>query len=164
MPMLVSGLIAGLVLGMIAGGNWRNLQTVEFRFWPALVVGAVARLAAPLLGALALAASVIGLVLVGAVAILDRALPGAWLLAGGALLNALVTIFNGGMPVDPGALSASGKPAPNDGLHVLLGPETRLPFLGDVILAPVVNNIYSAGDVLLAAGGFWMAFRILRRR
>ena len=164
MPMLVSGLIAGLVLGLISGGNWRNFQTVEFRLWPALAMGAVARLAAPLFGALALAAWVLGLVLVGLVAILNRALPGAWLLAVGAFLNAVVTIFNGGMPVDPGALAASGKPAPNDGLHVLLGPETRLPFLGDVILAPVLNAIYSAGDVLLAVGGFWMAFRILRRR
>jgi hypothetical protein len=61
-------------------------------------------------------------------------------------------------------LAASGKPTPADGLHVILGPETRLPFLADILLAPVINNIYSVGDVVLAIGGFWMAFRLLRQR
>jgi len=71
---------------------------------------------------------------------------------------------NGGMPVDPGAIAASGKAAPSDGLHVLLGPETRISFLADVLLVPLVNNIYSVGDVLIASGGFWMSFRLLKHR
>ncbi len=108
--------------------------------------------------------SLAGLLLVGLVAILNRALPGAWLIGLGSLLNAIVTLVNAGMPVDPGALAAAGKPAPSDGLHVLIGSDTRLPFLADVLLVPVVNNIYSLGDVALAIGGFWMAFRLLRRR
>ena len=58
----------------------------------------------------------------------------------------------------------AGKPAPADGLHMILGPETRLPFLADILLVPVINNIYSVGDVVLAIGGFWMAFRLLKRR
>ena len=68
------------------------------------------------------------------------------------------------MPVDPGALAVSGKPPPSDGLHVILGPDTRLPFLADVLLAPIENNIYSVGDVVLAIGGFWMTFRLLKQR
>jgi hypothetical protein len=47
---------------------------------------------------------------------------------------------------------------------VLLGPDTRLPLLADVLLAPIVNNIYSVGDIVLAVGGFWMAFRLLKQR
>jgi Family of unknown function (DUF5317) len=162
--MLVSGLVAGFVLGLATGGDWRNLQSFNFKFWPGLAAGVLARAAAPLLGGLALVTSLAGLLLVGLVAILNRALPGAWVIGLGALLNALVTFVNAGMPVDPGALAASGKPVPSDGLHVLIGPDTRLPFLADVLLAPVVNNIYSLGDVALAIGGFWMAFRLLKRR
>jgi len=164
MPMLVSGLVAGLILGLAAGGHWRNLQGFELKLWPGLFAGVVARAVAPFVGGLALVMSLAGLVLVALVAVANRALPGTWLIALGSSLNAVVTFANAGMPVDPGALAASGKPAPLDGLHVMLGPDTRLPFLADVLLAPVVNNIYSVGDVVLAIGGFWMAFRILKHR
>ena len=164
MPMLVSGLIAGLVLGLASGGNWRNLAKVNLTLLPALIAGVIARIAAPFLGGLALTASIVGLVLVAVVALANRALPGAWLIACGALLNSFVTLVNGGMPIDPGILALSGKAPPSDGLHVILGPDTRLPFLADVLLIPVINNIYSVGDVVLAIGGFWMVFRLIRSR
>jgi hypothetical protein len=164
MPMLVSGLVAGLVLGLASGGNWRNLAKVDLSLLPALIAGVIARVAAPFLGALALGASIAGLLLVAATALANRGLPGAWLIALGALLNSLVTLVNRGMPVDPGTLVVSGKGPPADGLHVVLGPDTRLPFLADVLLIPVINNIYSVGDVLLAIGGFWMVFRLTRSR
>lgn len=164
MPMLVSGLVAGLILGLMAGGNWRNLARLDLRFWPALLAGMIARAAAPFLGGLALTASIAGLALVGLVAVLNRALPGAWLIGLGALLNGFVTFINGGMPVDPRALNLSVKGPPADGLHVILGPDTRLPFLADILLIPVINIVYSVGDVVLAIGGFWMVFRLVRSR
>ena len=163
MPMLVSGLIAGFVLGLASGGNWRNLQRFELKLWPALALGVIARAAAPLVGSFGLIASIAGLLLVAFVAIANRLLPGALLIALGSLLNALVTTINRGMPIDPGALAALGKPPPADGLHVILSPDTQLPFLADIFLVPVLNNIYSIGDVALAIGGFWMTFRLLRR-
>jgi hypothetical protein len=79
-------------------------------------------------------------------------------------LNAFVILANGGMPVDPTALAASGKPPPSDSLHVILAPETRLPFLADILLVPIVNNIYSVGDFVLAVGGFLLAFRLVKQR
>ncbi len=162
--MLVSGLLAGFVLGVAAGGNWRNLAKLDLKFWPPLFAGVIARTVAPLLGGLALSASIAGLLLVAFVAVFNRATPGAWLIAVGAMLNSVVTFVNGGMPVDPGALVLSGKAPPSDGLHVILGPDSRLSFLADVLLIPVINNIYSVGDVLLAVGGFWMVFRLVRSR
>ena len=162
--MLVSGLVAGFIIGVAAGGDWRQLQKLELKLWPALFVGAVARVVAPFLGGLALVSSIAGLVLVSLVALANRALPGAVLIAVGSFLNVAVISINGGMPIDPGALAASGKPAPADGLHLILGPETRLSFLADVLLAPVINNIYSVGDVVLAIGGFWMTFRLVKQR
>jgi hypothetical protein len=162
--MLVSGLVAGFLVGVAAGGDWRLLQKLDLKLWPALFAGVVARAVAPFLGGLALGSSIVGFLLVSLVAFANRALPGALLIAVGSLLNAGVISINGGMPVDPGAIAASGKPPTADGLHVILGPETRLPFLADVLLAPVINNVYSVGDVVLAIGGFWMAFRLLKER
>jgi uncharacterized protein DUF5317 len=162
--MLVSGLLAGFVLGVASGGNWRNLAKLDLKFWPVLIAGVMARTVAPLLGALALSASIVGLLLVALVAVLNRTMPGAWLIGVGAMLNSIVTFVNGGMPVDPGALTLSGKAPPSDGLHVILGPDTRLSFLADVLLIPVINNIYSIGDVVLAIGGFWMVLRLVRSR
>jgi hypothetical protein len=129
-----------------------------------LAAGAIARLAAPFLDGLALISSLVGLTLIALVALVNRALPGALLISVGAVLNVLVTGLNGGMPVDPAALASSGKAGPSDTLHVVLDEHTRLPYLADVLLVPVVNNIYSVGDVVLAIGGFWMVFRLVRPR
>jgi uncharacterized protein DUF5317 len=164
MPMLVSGLLAGLVLGLASGGSWRNLSKLDLKLWPVVVAATAVRLFAPFLGLLGLTVSIVGLLLVAVVAIVNRALPGAWLIAGGSLLNTIVTVANAGMPLDPALLAASGKTLPSDGLHVILGPDTRLPFLADVLLIPVINNIYSVGDVVLAIGGFWIVFRLTKSR
>ncbi|MDQ2913815.1 MAG: DUF5317 domain-containing protein [Chloroflexota bacterium] len=164
MLMLASGLLAGFIVGIASGGAWRNLGRLELKFWPALLVGAIARLIAPFLAGLALTTSIAGLVLVAFVAIVNRALPGAWLIGFGSVLNTAVILANGGMPIDPGALATSGKATPADGLHVILGPDSRLSFLADVLLIPVLNNIYSVGDVLLAIGGFWTVFRLVKSR
>jgi hypothetical protein len=160
--MLVSGVVAGFILGLASGGDWRRLTRLDLKFLPALVVAAALRAVAPFLSELSLGASMFGLALIAVVALMNRALPGAWLVALGSTLNLLVISINGGMPVEPEAMITAGKSFPNDGLHVLLGPTTHLGFLADVLLAPIVNNVYSVGDVLLAAGGFWMAFRVLR--
>jgi hypothetical protein len=162
--MLVSGLIAGFVLGLAFGGNWRNLHALDLKLLPGLVAGATARVVAPFLGGLALSVSLAGLIVVALVAAINRSLPGAWVIAIGSILNAVVITANAGMPIDAAVLAASGKPAPTDGLHVILDAQTRLPFLADVLLIPVINNIYSVGDVVLAVGGFWMAFRLLKPR
>ena len=77
MPMLVSGLLAGFLLGLAFGGNWRNLQALDLKLWPGLVAGGAARLVAPFLGGLALSVSLAGLMLVALVAAVNRALPGA---------------------------------------------------------------------------------------
>ena len=160
--MLVSGLVAGFVLGSLRG-NWRNLQTLDLRLWPGLLAGVIARAAAPLLGGFALGASVAGILLVALVALVNRALSGAWLIVWGRFLT---PSSRSRTPACRSTRRARrvGKPAPSDGLHVILSPETRLPFLADVLLIPVINNIYSVGDVVLAIGGFWMAFRLLKPR
>ena len=89
--MLVSGLLAGLLLGLATGGDWRNLQRFDLKLWPALVAGVIARAAAPIAGGLALATSLAGLVLVALVAVVNRALPGASLIALGSSQDVIKT-------------------------------------------------------------------------
>jgi hypothetical protein len=87
-----------------------------------------------------------------------------WLIAAGALLNLVVVLVNGGMPVDPAAAALAGTALRGDDpLHHALDAATRLPFLADVIPLPPLRNVYSAGDVAIAAGGFWLPFRSLSR-
>jgi uncharacterized protein DUF5317 len=160
--MLVSGVVIGLVAGLVIRGDWRRLAHADFRWLPVLAVGLGVRAFVPFAGAYGLALSILGLGSVAAVAVVNRHLAGSWLVTAGAGLNLIVVALNGGMPVDPALARAAGKDLPNDGLHISIDPQTRFPFLSDVILLPVINNIYSVGDFLLALGGFWMAFSLVR--
>ncbi|MEW6524503.1 MAG: DUF5317 domain-containing protein [Bacillota bacterium] len=99
--------------------------------------------------------------------------PGVAYLAAGTLANATVIAANGGaMPVSERALQGAGLhhvlaalqdgPAQNS---VLLGPTSRLAVLGDVFWLPVwlpVANVFSAGDVLIAAGVFVLCHRAMK--
>ena len=155
--MLVSGLVLGLIGGFLAGGDIRNFRRVELRGLPLVLIAIVARFAVPLAPQPIFFAS---LALVGVAALWNRNLPGAWLIALGAFMNALVVAANGAMPVDGLAAAQVGSQGAHDQAHVVLGPETRLAFLADII--PLVRSVYSPGDVVSAIGGFWLVLRTMR--
>ena len=79
-------------------------------------------------------------------------------LAVGWLLNLVVMVPNGGMPVSAAALSGSGAPAGLDveeghlWKHVEMSPSTVLPALGDVVAVPALASAVSAGDLVLVVG------------
>ena len=161
--MLVSSVALGVAAALLLGGNWKNLAAIRLAWWPLLAVAMVLRIAG-----LAIPVGVpiylMAIVAVAIVAARNAALPGASLVAVGSLLNAVVITANDGMPVDPiAAAAANARTLFNDQLHVATSPDTRLPFLSDVIPLPIFRNVYSIGDVLIAAGGFWLPFRWLRR-
>ncbi|HWB72409.1 MAG TPA: DUF5317 family protein [Egibacteraceae bacterium] len=88
----------------------------------------------------------------------NRRLPGMWLIAVGAGLNVVAIAANGGvMPASEWAVATAGIEAQAGQFHnsgVLASP--RLLLLGDVLALPAawpLSNVFSAGDVLLAAGG-----------
>ncbi len=96
---------------------------------------------------------------------LNRRAPGVVWLAAGTLANLTVITANGGkMPVDGEKLVALGCAGVRDYFaagssltHRLITPETRLPWLGDVLVGspPFPNpTLFSAGDLLLAIGVF----------
>lgn len=97
---------------------------------------------------------------------LNRRLPGLRLVLLGLVLNFAVIAANGGqMPGDPAQLERAGLLAgmlqeASDGLwspFTLIGENTRLPFLGDVIYTPLPFRepvIVSVGDLVIAVGVF----------
>ena len=117
-------------------------------------------------------------------AVLNRALPGMWLVLLGAACNLAVICANGGlMPTNAQALTAAGKTESirlaqeHPGMRlasskdVLLAPEeTQLWWLSDVIVSPPLpqRKVMSVGDLIIAAGLAYLAGRAtyapLRRR
>ena len=162
--MLVSSVVLGVAGGLLFGGKWRRIGALRIRWWPVLAAAATLRVAGVLLP-LDLVAYLGGVLAVAVVALRNAALPGGALIAIGSLLNALVFIVNGGMPYDPAAAEAAMiRPLLNDRLHFEASADTRLAFLSDVIYLPIFRNVYSVGDVVIAAGGFWLPFRWLRAK
>jgi len=107
---------------------------------------------------------------------INRTQPGLWLLGIGLVMNLAVIVLNGGlMPIPPEAVAHLAKANPElvwqvgerlgTGKDIVLNAEaTKLWFLADrFILLP--ENLgyqvaFSSGDVLIAAGAFWLLWRM----
>lgn len=162
--MLASSVALGGLAGLVLRGNWRNLRDLEVRWWPFALLALGLRVIAVLVG-LPAWAHVGAIVLTAAVAARNWRIAGALLVAAGSALNALVIGANGGMPFDVAAAASVGvQPLLNDALHHPIGPDTRLPWLADTVPVGLFRNVYSVGDFIIAAGGFWIPFSVLRRR
>lgn len=162
--MLASSIALGTVAGLALGGRWHGLRDLRLAWWPLAIVAGIMRIAGVLV-AMPLLVYLVAIILVAAVAFKNLRISGAILIGAGSLLNALVIALNGGMPVDPTAAAiAAAEPLLNDRLHTVLGPETRLPWLADILPLPIFRNVYSVGDVVIAAGGFWIPFAFLRAK
>ena len=87
----------------------------------------------------------------------NRQLRTIWLAAFGLFLNTIAMTANGGqMPVSADALIAAGlegflhfMQTSSDAVHNLIGPDTRLWFLTDVIPLPWFKKVISPGDAFL---------------
>lgn len=163
--MLISGVAAGLVAGVLTGGDLRRLGRLRPRLAGAFVLAVLLRglAAAPFDSALQRYVYVValGLLVIAVVANLD--LPGTVFIAAGLIANTLVISANGGaMPVAPAAVAAASAVVPSDPLHTELHSETRLAMLADVIPVALFRSVYSAGDVLLSLGVFWLIVRVSR--
>jgi hypothetical protein len=161
--MLASGLALGLIAGLLAGGDLRRLATIQLRWWPVLVLAVVLRALASAVATLPWVLYIAAFGGIVAVALANARYPGMRLIAVGAALNLAVVALNAGMPVDARALEAAGASMPGDRLHIELSSATRLPGFADIIPVGIFRGVYSAGDVFLAAGAFWLPFRWMRR-
>jgi len=163
--MLVSGVAIGIAAAIAFGGDWRRLANLNLKWWPLLIAAAGMRLYTYRFDPHApLAVYLLGLVGVGIVAAANWRMPGAALISIGTFTNVLVVALNGGMPYDPEVVRAVDGAPPDDTLHVLLSPESALPFLSDIVPVGLVHGVYSAGDLLIAFGGFLIPFVLLQPR
>lgn len=158
--LVVAVLLVALVVGRLAGGTFARLGALPMRARRLVVLALGAQLLGAVVGGPAhpvgLAASA-GLV-VGFLA-LNRGLRGTGLVALGLLANALAVGVNGAMPVSADAAGRAGVGTSDliagvDPRHELIGPDTRLAWLGDTVPVPLPRFplVVSPGDVLVAAG------------
>jgi hypothetical protein len=175
--------IAGGLLAGLAWARWHGdpYRAPEFRSTWLILVGFVPQFLIAYLPAthhlvpnwLAAASLSASLILFLAFVWLNRRLPGMPILLAGLLLNLMVIAANGGwMPISPEI--ASRVLGEDIGKYVALGgrfgqkdilltlQQMRLGLLSDRFLLPAWSPYqvaFSAGDILIAAGAFWLLAR-----
>ena len=171
---LIPGLVAAVLLVWALGGELARVGSLRFRRGTILYAALGAQLVAfgpvRILGERQVErVQLVTYALLLAFCIANRRIPGLWLIALGVLANALVITANGGvMPVDPGAIAASGW-----GLHdyaaaypnVAIRAHASLWFLGDIFAMPRFpgSAVLSIGDVSIVAGVWLMLQRATSR-
>jgi MFS family permease len=172
------GIFLGLGLGLLAGGRIDNFADVRLRWLPALVTAVVARFALDgLLAAgdipdfLRMWFVLVIYVLLTAMFLANRSLPGMAAAALGTAANGIAIVANGGwMPVWQPSLAAAGLDSTrvHSSFHTLLtGPVDTAFFahggpLVDIIPIPIpipmIQSVASFGDLLLGAGLAFFVF------
>ncbi len=172
--MFLSVIALALVVGALAGGGFPRLADLRLRRTWLLVLALVLRLGAgwardaDLIGGLPVGVAYIGgFALIFAWLWNNWRVPGLQVAAVGIGLNGLAILLNAGqMPIWAPAFEAAGFTAAalvGDPFHFLLSTGTAAEFVtrggifGDVlpIPIPVIRDVVSIGDLLLAAGIFW---------
>src|SRR4051812_2698311 len=87
----------------------------------------------------------------------NRKITGVWVVAGGAALNVIAILANGGvMPASASAERTAGvTQTPGGFAHPTALPPPPPPFLRDILAVPKgwpLSNVYSVGDVVIAIG------------
>lgn len=164
--LLLYAIVAGLVLGRLSGGRLRNLEHLRFAWWPLAVGGLAVQVvlfAPPVarhVGSEGPLIYVLSTLAVMAALLRNLNRPGLVVIAVGAALNLVAVIANGGaMPSSPEAWMALNGVAELPVTHfsnsVLIGPDTLLPWLGDIFVWPrplPLANVFSIGDAIIAIG------------
>ena len=159
---------------LLAGGSLRRLGDLRFRGTWILVAALLAQVVAievvpdanhDILSAVHLATYVVA----GWYVVLNRRIPGLWVVALGGASNGIAIAANGG------TLPASGTALETAGIHLEPGEfvnsgvleHPHLGFLGDVFAIPAgvpLANVFSVGDVLIVLGVAWGAHRVCGSR
>jgi hypothetical protein len=176
---VVGAALLALLLAFLRGGRFERLGEVSFRRAPLIVLGLLIQILIfnPWIGPhltlwQVVVAYNISMILVWVTLALNWRVPGARLMALGVFLNWLAITVNGGfMPASPEALETAGllttMSVSADMPHnnsILVDEHTRLRWLADVMAIPAglpFANVFSIGDVLLAAGIGWMIHRVM---
>ncbi len=177
MLLLLSVLVVSVFAGLIAGGRPARLFDVKLSWWPLLPIALALQFVPVPEGPsgrwVALGALLASYALLVSVAVCNIRRAGFPLILAGLLLNAVVVVANGGMPVSYEAVVASGQPEVAEELkagelgefkHKLAEEEgVFLPFLADVIpVGRPFRQVVSAGDIVFYAGIAWFVIGAMR--
>ncbi len=162
--MVVGALLFAVVVMFALRADAARLKSARLRYEILLPIGLVVQFTGPRFvpeGSAVVAAWIAGAVLVLIMAAANWHLIGFRVIALGLVLNALVILANGGMPVSTEALRYLGAHdveaviAAASPLYVLADSSTLLLVLGDVVPVPgpaPVRSLLSLGDALLMVG------------
>lgn len=172
--MFLSTILLALIVGALAGGGIPRLADLKLRWTALLIVALALRLAAGFSRELDVVRDVpVGWLYIAAYGLISAWLWGNWRVPGlqiaavGIGANMVAVLINDGqMPIWAAAFRAAGFSASeiaNDPFHFLLTAGSVAEFVangglfGDVIPLPlpVIRDVISIGDVLLALGIFW---------
>ena len=172
--MFLSTILAALIVGALAGGGLPRLADLKLR-WTMLLVAALGlRLAAGLTRDTGIGADIpVGWAYIAVYGLIlawfwgNWRVPGLQIAAVGIGANLFAVLANGGqMPIWAAAFASAGfteAQLANDTFHTLLRADTIAEFvargglLGDVVPLPIpiIRDVVSLGDLLLALGIFW---------
>ena len=180
--MLIGGIVAGLVMGLVAGGSLANLANVRLRWVVVLLAGVILRFITEWLlirhvdsaETFRLPLFLFAFVLILASLWVNRAQPGLRLAFVGVLSNTIAVALNAGhMPIWLPSLQAAGFTRADvlSPFHSILDAGIDIDFLrqagplADIlpIPLPIVQNVASMGDVFLTAGLAFFLFATVVR-
>ena len=108
MTLILITIVGAMIVGLLAGGSFRNFPSIPLSWWSLAIVGVVLQFL-PLTGSAGSWSLTASFVLLIAFALLNFRAPGFILIFTGLLLNAIVIVANHGMPVSREALVRSGQ-------------------------------------------------------
>lgn len=170
-------LFIGLVAGLARGGKLENISKMEISHPWTVFVGLSIQIGGDLISTLVnprIREDGRGIVILGTsylflivFVVLNRSLHGIVFIGAGLAFNLLVIGLNSGMPVSLDAARAAGANDTAEYLgtaikHRVMGPDTRLWFLGDIIPLPYLRKVISIGDVVLGVGVALLVERSVR--
>lgn len=176
MLLFAAVIAAGFVIGLVSGGRLSGFEHIRVAWWGLALAGLAVQFVPLPEGAggtdLAVRTAVLAVsyAMLLVFAVRNVRFPGVALLLVGLALNAAVVVANGGMPVSPQALRASGQEDVLEQLraggadkHHLETPGDVLRPLGDVIaIPPPVAQAVSVGDLVMYAGLVWSIVTAMR--
>jgi hypothetical protein len=168
MSFVVLILLVAIGTGFLFGGSLRRLETVRLHWWGAALLGlAVQGLVSPsgVWSARLVALAAYGLLL--AFVVINRRLPGAFLMAIGLVVNLAVMLPSGSMPVSGTAIRLAGGHDLTiaDPRHHLATQGEVLTPLGDAIPLPEpIGVVVSLGDLMIYAGVALLVVAVMRGR
>lgn len=170
---ILYAVLFGLVLGLLLGGRPSGLADISLR-WPAVMLSGLliqvmlfSDQVSAWIGSAGPSIYVASTAAVFIAILRNHRLAGMPIVAFGAAGNLSAIVANGGfMPADPGALLALHKLAPSVYSNSSVVAHANLAALTDIFALPTwvpFANVFSVGDVIIAAGVAFVIVAAMRR-